>query len=350
MKMMKILALIACGMMLSLSQGFAKDAVNTDCPIKGKAIDGKSKTADVEVAFCCKKCKAAFDKDVLAGLQKFATAEDGKCPMSGKDVDDSAEVDRHCGRLLRRLQKEARRGTEEAPRQGEVGDKFSNRSNKDGYLRHLPGSRFFVICPFACRGAMSTTRWPGDCPAMGDSLLRDPTSSSTVNTGRWSEATFLHYNLRFHELKRAQASGGYGRSPPAGVRSARCCDSFQGRVYKMFSKDCHRLEPGVLLKSPARMVGTPPAISSASSSISRSPARSARLRSHKMVADKEQVARSAERVGAPAEREPQLSLDLDLDLDYGACEVPASLGAAGCASKNREFREHHLSVFPPSNP
>jgi endogenous inhibitor of DNA gyrase (YacG/DUF329 family) len=87
MKLIKIASLIACGLMLTLSQGLAKDPVNTKCPIKGKAVDSKSKMVDVEVTFCCKKCKATFDKDVLAGLQKFAAAADGKCPISGKDVD-----------------------------------------------------------------------------------------------------------------------------------------------------------------------------------------------------------------------------------------------------------------------
>lgn len=113
MKLIKILALIACGMMLTLSQGFAKDAVNTECPIKGKAIDSQSKTADVEVAFCCKKCKAAFDKDVLAGLQKFASAEDGKCPMSGKDIDDEQKstvtVGACCGGCKKKLDAEPKK-------------------------------------------------------------------------------------------------------------------------------------------------------------------------------------------------------------------------------------------------
>jgi len=87
MKMMKILSLIACGLMLSLSQGLAADAVNTECPVKGKKIDGTGKTSEVEVAFCCKDCKAKFDKDPVAGLIKFAASADGKCPFSGKDVD-----------------------------------------------------------------------------------------------------------------------------------------------------------------------------------------------------------------------------------------------------------------------
>lgn len=83
---MKIVSLIACALMMTLSQGFAADPVNKECPIKGKAVDG-SKAADIEVAFCCKKCKTAFDKDPIAGLVKYAKAKDGKCPVSGKDVD-----------------------------------------------------------------------------------------------------------------------------------------------------------------------------------------------------------------------------------------------------------------------
>lgn len=86
MKTIKLLFLITCGMMLGLSQTFAAAPVNTECPIKGKAVDAKSKTAEVEVTFCCEKCKGKFDKDVVAGLKKYAAAEEGKCPISGKPV------------------------------------------------------------------------------------------------------------------------------------------------------------------------------------------------------------------------------------------------------------------------
>ena len=111
--MIKILSIIACGLMLSLSQGLAKDPVNTECPLKGKKVDSSSKMVDVEVAFCCKKCKAAFDKDVLAGLQKFAAAEDGKCPISGKDVDaaqkSTASVGVCCGGCQKKLKADAKK-------------------------------------------------------------------------------------------------------------------------------------------------------------------------------------------------------------------------------------------------
>ena len=111
--MIKILSIIACGLMLSLSQSFAKDPVNTECPIKGKKVDSSSKMADVEVAFCCKKCKAAFDKDVLAGLQKYSSAKDGKCPISGKDVDkaqtSTATVGICCGGCKKKFDADAKK-------------------------------------------------------------------------------------------------------------------------------------------------------------------------------------------------------------------------------------------------
>ena len=113
MKMMKILTLIACGLMLSLSQGLAGDPVNTECPIKGKAIDKTSKASDVEVSFCCKDCKAKFDKDPVAGLVKFAAAKDGKCPYSGKDVDaaqkSTAIVGICCGGCKKKMDKEPKK-------------------------------------------------------------------------------------------------------------------------------------------------------------------------------------------------------------------------------------------------
>ena len=110
--MIKILTIIACGLMLSLTQSFA-GPVNTECPIKGKKVDSSSKTSDIEVTFCCKKCKTAFDKDVLSGLQKFAAAKDGKCPVSGKDVDpackSTASVATCCGGCKKKLDKDPKK-------------------------------------------------------------------------------------------------------------------------------------------------------------------------------------------------------------------------------------------------
>ena len=113
MKIMKLLSLIACGLMLSLSQGFAKDPVDTECPIKNKKVDSKSKMVDVDVTFCCAKCKKSFDKDVLAGLRKYAAAKDGKCPISGKDVDpaekSTASVGVCCGGCKKKVDADAKK-------------------------------------------------------------------------------------------------------------------------------------------------------------------------------------------------------------------------------------------------
>lgn len=87
--MKKLLSLISLGLLFSLTTAFAGDPVNTECPVKGKKVDSESKTASVEVKFCCGKCKKKFDADVLAGLKKFAKAKDGECPISGKAVKDS---------------------------------------------------------------------------------------------------------------------------------------------------------------------------------------------------------------------------------------------------------------------
>lgn len=92
MKLAKIITLTVCTLLFGLSQAMAGDLANTECPLKGKKVSKDSKTVEVEVAFCCPKCPKTFNKDVLAGLQKFAKADEGKCPFSGKAVDASAKV------------------------------------------------------------------------------------------------------------------------------------------------------------------------------------------------------------------------------------------------------------------
>lgn len=84
--MKKFISLFSLSLFFGFSSAFAADPVNTKCPLKGKAVDAKSKIASVEVTFCCGKCKSKFDADVLGGLKKFAATEDGKCPISGKPV------------------------------------------------------------------------------------------------------------------------------------------------------------------------------------------------------------------------------------------------------------------------
>jgi YHS domain-containing protein len=83
MKTNRIIALVLSVFALTLVNSFA-GAINKTCPVKGKAA---SKEASVDVTFCCDKCKAKFDKDPVAYMEKVADAKEGKCPMSGKDVD-----------------------------------------------------------------------------------------------------------------------------------------------------------------------------------------------------------------------------------------------------------------------
>ena len=85
---MKIISLIACALMLTLSSAFA-GPVNKNCPVKGKAVDG-STAVEVKVGFCCGRCQAKFDKDPVALLAKVAKTAEGKCPISGRDVDEDA--------------------------------------------------------------------------------------------------------------------------------------------------------------------------------------------------------------------------------------------------------------------
>lgn len=111
--MKKLLSLISFSLLLGLSSAMADDPVNKKCPVKGKSVDSDSKMAKVEVAFCCGKCQSKFEDDVLAGLKKFAAAEKGKCPISGKDVKESktstAMVGVCCGGCKKKVEKEPKK-------------------------------------------------------------------------------------------------------------------------------------------------------------------------------------------------------------------------------------------------
>lgn len=72
----------------------AVKAVNTECPVSGKPVD-EACTLSHEgklVAFCCADCRAKFETDPKAYLDKLHVAQktecpvNAKCPLSGKDV------------------------------------------------------------------------------------------------------------------------------------------------------------------------------------------------------------------------------------------------------------------------
>ena len=84
-KVIAIASMFAC--MIGMS--FA-GAVNEECPISGKAIGDATST--VEVSVCCGKCAKKVSANPGKYLKKVATAEDGKCVISGKDASKTADV------------------------------------------------------------------------------------------------------------------------------------------------------------------------------------------------------------------------------------------------------------------
>jgi len=80
MKKLFIAALLALFSLVTAHAG----AINAKCPVSGK--DAK-RDVEVPFSFCCEKCKAKFDKAPADYLKVAATAEAGKCPLSGKAVD-----------------------------------------------------------------------------------------------------------------------------------------------------------------------------------------------------------------------------------------------------------------------
>lgn len=90
MKTTRIFSAIAAALAITTASGFAKDAVNTKCPVKGE--DGADRAVTVEIGVCCEKCKAKIEADPGAYLAKAAKADDGKCPLSGKAAAEKAKV------------------------------------------------------------------------------------------------------------------------------------------------------------------------------------------------------------------------------------------------------------------
>ena len=70
------------------------DPANKKCPVSGKDIDAtKTSEVSVTVGFCCEKCQAKFEGDVAAkdaAVKKYAGSKDSPanttCDISGKPV------------------------------------------------------------------------------------------------------------------------------------------------------------------------------------------------------------------------------------------------------------------------
>ena len=91
-------AIAAC---FALTSFASADAVNTKCPISGKAIDA-AQTSDVSanIGLCCGKCQAKFEGDAklqLEALKKHVGSTEKpankECPISKKPVKAENAVD-----------------------------------------------------------------------------------------------------------------------------------------------------------------------------------------------------------------------------------------------------------------
>ena len=69
----------------------AGKVVNSKCPVSGKAIDAEQTAVyhGATVGLCCEKCLAKFEKDpaALAAKVVYDVPANEKCPVSGKGVD-----------------------------------------------------------------------------------------------------------------------------------------------------------------------------------------------------------------------------------------------------------------------
>ena len=65
-------------------------AINSECPISGKAVGDA--VSEVEVGVCCKKCKGKFNKTPGKFLAKAAAAAADACVFSGKPAKTTGTV------------------------------------------------------------------------------------------------------------------------------------------------------------------------------------------------------------------------------------------------------------------
>ena len=69
----------------------AAGPINETCPVSGEKVDGR-RTSEIKIGFCCANCKARFDRDPLATLEKLDKIPTDACPLSGKAVGDAAST------------------------------------------------------------------------------------------------------------------------------------------------------------------------------------------------------------------------------------------------------------------
>jgi YHS domain-containing protein len=109
-RLFSVLGILALGLVFTLSAHAADEKTKKDplaeckCPVDGEKVvkDQVSEFDDGKVYFCCKKCKAEFDKDnakyvAKAHFQMVKSAQfvQTACPYSGKEIakDKDVEID-----------------------------------------------------------------------------------------------------------------------------------------------------------------------------------------------------------------------------------------------------------------
>jgi hypothetical protein len=102
---MRRISLLAVALGFTLTAVYAAEEVKLDgikCVVQGDKAAKADKSLDYKdgkIYFCCGNCPKAFEKDkakfeTKANAQLVATgqAKQGKCPLTGKDVDKSQEL------------------------------------------------------------------------------------------------------------------------------------------------------------------------------------------------------------------------------------------------------------------
>ena len=89
-----IAGLVLLTAFMSIAQ--ADDAADTPlfndkCPITGRDVNA-AQTSEYKVEFCCKRCKAKFDKEPEKYMDKVAAGEEGKCIFNGREAKTSTTL------------------------------------------------------------------------------------------------------------------------------------------------------------------------------------------------------------------------------------------------------------------
>ena len=90
---MKNLTTLLLAFVLLSGLSRAAEALNTVCPVSGKAVNAAiTSNYSKTVAVCCNKCKAQFNATPKAYLTNILSANGTQCPLSKKKADSAITV------------------------------------------------------------------------------------------------------------------------------------------------------------------------------------------------------------------------------------------------------------------